>query len=1176
MIILRPDLLGHKVAGDNGNMALTCWFLPQCCSAATRGGMGVTLTPVARSIDEWSMKRLRQLADLHLSDIMDTLPEEWRVVTGAAYKLDAPREATKGGNQIETVFKGDVLVGKVEVVDGLRWLKTLALDEHNHPCYGYVMIDGEAVGVGKIIEKVEDLPADWVLAKNHLWISTEQVAIRSIACKFPVSHESEAYFQPCVNGPDFAVEVPLTRWNHSWFWAPPEQGDKGKATTKHGCFMEGLELFDHKRFSVSVAEVISMDPQHRIALECTDEAFARAGLGKEHLMRSVTGVYLGGGSHEWNFAENCMKDPAADMFSCTGGSGAIQSNRLSFNLGLMGPSITITCEGAASLLAVERGYISFSKEKVANIRCCCVGVFAMMSPFFWATLGWSKLMWHGSFHGRCKAFDEDANGFVRGEGVGTLIMNSMCENIDGAYVRDDKADEVALVTGAHLLYHGQNASFGAPSAAAEQAVVAELCRMAKHDPVAVDVVECNAEGRTLWDAVEALSLAKALRRGYEEVPLLLTAAKSSAGHAMEATGMSSLIRIIRGAEWGAVAPTLHLCIVNEYLDSDREFGSLLTECMTYKLRNTVSAARAQSFVGTLAACTVAGVVSESKIPPSKPWTQGLERIAFWPGGGGTLDHKALPGRGYEIIGSWDGWENSQLMEEMESDGNEAKVYSSIVTLGVNCFEQFQILLDGNRKRVLHPGMAKAPSSTPVFGPDACVHGLNWIIEGRTQYRQELVEKVGPPPSAAVADEGEASEAVVAADETSITGKWKMYDSTTGNTACYTFRHRPGSDRFTGELEGPQRMEISDGQIVDNIITWTVAGAMNRGTLSLDRRRIDDLEVSEGEELLATFLGLWQEEEVPKESVAVWAECKLEDTGLPGDQYRVELHIAGRWRAVTWTKLQPAADAEDAAESLEDAEEAPQEVAAVSCADTGCYYVVASWNMWSFQQQLERDEDSPGTSFLEVKLLWDGGEFQVVRDGDWCQALHPLLPGSTDGSSITGPDDYIHGLNWALNGKAGDVFRIEFQRSFEDGEDVKELRWHLLRHEDLTLEEISESRHQHYYLVGSMDMGREQKIKMEWDQDNECYLAQFEIGPAGEEIFNILWYGDWSWRVYPNRPDAFPSEDDPHVVLGPNDRGQYNFWKISEASGDEDAAGENYEVRMFMSGKRPSKVEWSRL
>jgi len=753
-------------------------------------------------------------------------------------------------------------------------------------------------------------------------------------------------------------------------------------------------------------------------------------------------------------------------------------------------------------------------------------------------------------------------------------MSSLTEKVDNAYVRDQELDEMAILTGAYLLYHGQGSGFASPSGAAEQAVVSETCRMAHHDPVAVDVVDCNAEGRALWDAVEAMSLMKALRKGYEDVSLMLNASKSNSGQGIESTGMCAIMRMIMGTQFGTMAPMLHLSQLNPMIDPDEPTAQMLTECMAYKHRQAVNGIRGQSIVGTLGFITFTGIVNEMHVPLSRPWTEAPDRIAFWPGGGGALDHTALPGRGYEIMGSWDGWGSSYEMEESEGSSDGEKVFTYVVTLGVNRFEQFQILIDGNRRKVLHPDRAKAPTSTPVFGPDANAQGLNWVIDGRSTFREELIDQDGPP--ATIAGSGEESQSLAALGDLNISGSWLFTDGTTGNTATYTFLHLTGSDRFTGEYTGIQQATISDATIQGSTISWSVHGAQNVGTLDPDGRQIRDLKVNFQDEVVATFNGVWQQE-LPKEQIRVWRAVETEDTGVAGDRYRVQLRVAGRWRAVSWRKLNEGADAVETLEDGSTPELPPALAPAGPVEDTGTYYVVAGWNQWTFQQKMRKDDSVPGMHYLEVKMIWAGGDFQIVRDADWSQAIHPEFAGATNGSSIAGPDDYSHGLTWDLCAQVGDVVRIEFQRLFEGGKETTKLNWTTLRNEDLTAEERKEARSSSYYLVGTMEMGREQKLKMEFDKERWCYSAQFEIGKSGEEYFAILWNGDWNWRVYPNLPDAFPGESCPHRLQGPDSHGGHLFWKISEASGDEDAAGENYEVQLLLDEKgQPWKVEWARL
>jgi len=370
--------------------------------------------------------------------------------------------------------------------------------------------------------------------------------------------------------------------------------------------------------------------------------------------------------------------------------------------------------------------------------------------------------------------------------------------------------------------------------------------------------------------------------------------------------------------------------------------------------------------------------------------------------------------------------------------------------------------------------------------------------------------------------------------------------------------------------------VDDSVIEGDTIRWKVHGAYCAGTVSADGRRITNLKVTHNDEVVATFNGVWQED-LPKEQLTVWTSQNTEDTGTAGDRYRIQLRISGRWRAVTWLKLGEGADA---VETLEDGSspELPQAIApAGPVEDVGSYYVVGGWNCWSFQDKMLKDDSAPGTHYLEAKMIWEGGDFQIVRDCDWSQSMHPAFAGALDGNTLEGPDDYSHGLNFHLGATPGDVFRIEFTRVFEDGQETRKVSWTLLRNEPLTSEEVRDAKSSSYYLVGTMETGREQRMKMQFDKERFMYVAQFEIGKSGEDYFAILWNGDWFHRIYPNLPDAYPGEGCPHTLVGPDDRGGDRCWKISEVSGDEDAAGETYEIQLHLSDfGQPMKVEWTRL
>jgi polyketide synthase-associated protein len=1062
MVLLRPDILGHTLTGTEGNLALSAFFLPTSRKGPTRGGTLPELTPCARRLDAWSMQRLMDLANAPISLDPDNPLEMWRVTGVAAFIMDAPREINKGGDRLEIAKKGDLLHGSVEVVGGLQWLKvpSTVTDEFGRPRSGYVLIDGDKVGAGKIVEKVEDMSIDWLIARDHQYVNSAAppVCIRSMAIKSATSHNSDEFWAPSPSCPDFAIEVPYQRWDHNqtpWTFYDVNH-------VKHGCFTEGIELFDNKLFAVSNAEVVSMDPHQRLALECADEAFKRCGLEKKDLMRSVSGVYIGGGSIEWGVVPKTY-DSSADMYGCTGGSGAIQANRISFNLGLMGPSLVFIADECSSLLAVERGHMSFDPKKVMNIRCVSMGTCLNMAQMSWVRAAAIGVMCSEGVHRRTRSFEENGYGFIKGDCACAVHLSALTDTVDGVKVRDESKVEEGLMTACCALHHDQNEGLGHPHAPTEQALIAMTCRMAGVCPASIDMVDCHAEGRILVDACEAYSLDRALRRnlpeGGEDVPLFLTSYYSCQGICHEAANVNTLVRLLKSAQYGAMGPICHLRVLNPHLEPENSALQFATETVPFRMRQSILGMKGMSLGGTQAMATFACTSEEEHVQPSKPIQNPATKIAFWPGGGGSLEDAARARRGYEIIGSWDGW--SQTMEmTQESQSGEMTTYSAIITLGPNRFEMFQILLDGDRKKVLHPGQPKAPQNIPVFGPDSNVPQYTWLIDGHS-YGGYYAD----PEGAAIVDE-----------------------------------------------PGFQPLALGDLTFREP----NVASAAQQA-----------------------------------ESVHI---------GRPGDQYCVRLSVAGKWRTVNWSKVETKTGDNELATFLD---------------DNSSYYVVADWNGWSFDQPMTKDDSAPGTFVSEVKLLVPPGEFQIVRNNDWDQAFCAETERSKTGGLAYGPMEYVHGQSWALDGKPGDVFRIEFQRRIEGDEDASMVSFRCLRTEEVGPEETLPPL---YYLIGTMDTGRLGKLKMRYIEDDACCVCTFEIGSLGQESFQILVNGDWNAVVAPDRPDANPHEA--HAIRGPMAFGYGLSWTIGAHEEDAEAAGESYEVKLHLRGGRrtqwPHKVEWRRI
>jgi len=274
----------------------------------------------------------------------------------------------------------------------------------------------------------------------------------------------------------------------------------------------------------------------------------------------------------------------------------------------------------------------------------------------------------------------------------------------------------------------------------------------------------------------------------------------------------------------------------------------------------------------------------------------------------------------------------------------------------------------------------------------------------------------------------------------------------------------------------------------------------------------------------------------------------------GDAYRVQLDIKGRYRMVTWHKL-------------------PQ-AAATAAATIGNFYLASSWSGWGFQE-MTREGD---VWHIEALLLQANGQFQFVRDADWCQVICPERPDSDSSARGYGPDDGAssQGLNWTMDGIVpGDVVRIELQKCEADGEEWA-VSWRQVRREDLTEDQLAESRRPRIGVAGSWsDFARQQPLFFHGlEGGREKYGTFVTIGQDGWESFQLLMEHDWNRVVHPDR-----YSDDPEAPIrvweSPNDGSAMDLvWTIGWGA-EAATIGDIYHILVWTSNRRVLRVSWKK-
>lgn len=376
----------------------------------------------------------------------------------------------------------------------------------------------------------------------------EPIAVVGLGCRFPGGADGpEAFWRLLVEGVDAVGEVPRERWDAGALY-DADADAPGAVATRFGAFLDGLDLFDASFFGVSPREAARMDPQQRLLLEVAFHALEDAGLPLPGEEGSPTGVFLGLHSHSGDYALLQLARPEAiDVYTGTGTALGVAANRLSYFFGFRGPSIVVDTACSSSLVAVHLACRSLrSGECDAALA---GGANVMLTPE--STIAVSRMRMLAA-DGRCKTFDARADGFVRGEGVGLVVLKRLADALrDGDRVR-------AVIRGSAVNQDGRTNGLTAPSGLAQREVVRRALEEAGASPAQVGYVETHGTGTDLGDPIEVEALVDVLGDRSPENPCLLGAVKTNIGHLEGAAGIAGLIKAVLALEHELVPPNLHL------------------------------------------------------------------------------------------------------------------------------------------------------------------------------------------------------------------------------------------------------------------------------------------------------------------------------------------------------------------------------------------------------------------------------------------------------------------------------------------------------------------------------------------------------------------------------------------------------------------------------------------
>ncbi|MEV4289460.1 beta-ketoacyl synthase N-terminal-like domain-containing protein [Nonomuraea bangladeshensis] len=376
----------------------------------------------------------------------------------------------------------------------------------------------------------------------------EPVAVIGVGCRFPGAHGPEAYWKLLVDGRDAVGEVPEGRW---------EAFDDGSArtrealagVTRHGGFLADVAGFDAGFFGISPGEAAAMDPQQRLLLETVWEALEHAGHAPRTLSGSRTGVYAGLSGTE--YAHLTGADLAAvDAWTATGAALSIAANRVSYLLDLRGPSLAVDTACSSSLVATHLAVTGLRAGECD--LALAAGVNLLLSPL--VTVAFDRGGGTAA-DGRCKAFDAAADGMVRAEGCGVVVLKRLADAVrDGDRV-------LAVIRESAVGQDGRSNGLVAPNPEAQESLLRQVYGRLGRGP---DYIEAHGTGTLLGDPIEARAIAAAV-----PTPVLLGSVKTNLGHLEAAAGVAGLIKAVLALHHGVIPPSLHFREPNPHIPWER-------------------------------------------------------------------------------------------------------------------------------------------------------------------------------------------------------------------------------------------------------------------------------------------------------------------------------------------------------------------------------------------------------------------------------------------------------------------------------------------------------------------------------------------------------------------------------------------------------------------------------
>ncbi|HYJ85578.1 MAG TPA: SDR family NAD(P)-dependent oxidoreductase, partial [Pyrinomonadaceae bacterium] len=415
------------------------------------------------------------------------------------------------------------------------------------------------------------------VSENGATTTKEPIAIIGMSGLMPQSEDLEAFWHHLEEGHDLITEIPSQRWDWKAYFGNPTE-EANKTNIKWGGFIDDVDKFDARFFGISRREAEFMDPQQRIFLETVWKAIEDAGYKASELAGRKIGVFAGVAGLDYG---ELMRDSGVDIeaYSTTGVFHCILANRVSYLLNINGPSVPVDTGCSSALVAIRQAI-----EAMWSGSCemaIAGGINVLLSPSVFISFSKAGML---SVDGRCKTFDKAANGYVRAEGAGVVILKPLSRAIA------DHDNIHAIIRGSAVNHGGRVNTLTAPNPNAQAELIKSAFAEGDIDPATVSYMEAHGTGTSLGDPIEINGLKKAFREMFQksgrpvpERPFCgIGSVKTNTGHLETAAAMAGIFKVILAMKHHKIPASIHFNEINPYIELENSPLYLVTKTSAWE------------------------------------------------------------------------------------------------------------------------------------------------------------------------------------------------------------------------------------------------------------------------------------------------------------------------------------------------------------------------------------------------------------------------------------------------------------------------------------------------------------------------------------------------------------------------------------------------------------------